>query len=313
MQDLNSLFEEFIKEQEYSLKLSQITLKGYRASFDLFNKIIPDLTPERLSPDVLVEFFKKLEKRERLVGRGHTKKGVKKSTVATYRSKLNSFFKWLSIKGIIEYNPFRDMEKPTPIYAERQFLKKEEVDKILMAILSKIDWTNNFVKKRNYCLIALGLFTGLRRGELIGLRLDDIDWRRYIISVRAETSKSRRERPLPICNKLAPILKDYLEARKEKKYLSPYLFVSNNQDRQLSLDGLKHLVEIIRKSSGVNFHLHQLRHTFASNLVNNGANLAIVKQSLGHTDIRMTATYTRCIPSSVVKKAVDTLDLENFL
>jgi integrase/recombinase XerC len=313
MQNLNSLFEEFMKEEEYSMKLSPITLKGYRASFELLNKIVQDLNIERLTSPVLTDFFEQLEKRERIVGRGYTKKGIKRSTIATYRSKLNKFFEWLRIKKILKDNPFQSMEYPVPIYGDRQYLKKEDVDKIIMSIISNIDWANNFVKKRNYCLIATALFAGLRRGELIGLRVDDLDWRRYTISVRAETSKSRRERILPIANKLAPILKDYIEARKEKKYLNPYLFVSNNKDRNLTLNGLKHIVESIRAASGVNFHLHQLRHTFASNLVNNGANIAVVKQALGHRDIRMTSRYVECLPNLVVKKAVDTLDLENFL
>ncbi len=93
--ELPQLFAEFIKEEEFSAKLSPETLRGYQSSFDLLLKIMPTTTLETISPKIMTEFFTRLEKRERVVGKNIKKKGVKKSTIATYRSKLNKFFEWL--------------------------------------------------------------------------------------------------------------------------------------------------------------------------------------------------------------------------
>ena len=70
--------------------------------------------PELLTPSTIANFFKILQERKRIVGRGIIKTGIKKSTVATYWGKLNSFFKWLKIKGIINVNPFSEIKYSSP-------------------------------------------------------------------------------------------------------------------------------------------------------------------------------------------------------
>ncbi|MBI3626725.1 site-specific integrase [Candidatus Uhrbacteria bacterium] len=79
--------------------------------------------------------------------------------------------------------------------------------------LNTYSWKNNLVKKRNIAMFSTFLFTGLRKGELLGLRLDDVDLEKKELRVRAETSKSRRQRLLPIHGDLCKILLDYLDER----------------------------------------------------------------------------------------------------
>ena len=86
--NINQLHIEFIKECRYVRKLSESSIRGYEACFNLLTKIMPDISLTNLSSETIGRFFEKLEKRKRVVGRGDVKSGIKKSTVATYWSKL---------------------------------------------------------------------------------------------------------------------------------------------------------------------------------------------------------------------------------
>lgn len=311
--DIDSLFNQYINECRYAAKLSDVTLAGCRSCFDLLLKLMPGISLGDLSPEIMTTFFQKLDERERIVGRGIVKKGVKRSTVATYRSKFNRFFDWLERNGHIKANPFSKMAYPDVQYTDRKYIGKSKLEKIIIAVTHGIDWSDSFVRKRNYLLITLPLYCGLRRGELLGLMVSDFNPDRRELTIRASTSKSKRQRVVPLNSKIMEIMKDYLLARKQKNYTTPHLFVSGNSDSGLTKPGLKHVVDKIQTEVGFTFHLHLLRHTYAVNLLNNGTDIAKLKQLMGHNDIRMTAAYLRCLPTKAMRGDVETLALDNFL
>lgn len=310
--DMGKLHEEFMNECRYVSALSSETLRGYQHSFDLLMKIMPTLTIDTICTKTITEFFRRLGERERTVGKGQTRKGIRKTTVATYRSKLNKFFVWLESRGHIKENPFRKMEYPSVQYEDRKYLKKEPMERIFTALVMG-DTANQLVRKRNLVIFSLLLYCGLRKGELLGLRVYDVDLGRRILMVRGETSKSKRDRTIPINTKVFMALQDYLGERKKHRQLSPSLLVSNNCDQAFTVHGLKHLVAKLKSITGVNFHVHQLRHTFAVNLINNGTDIAKVKQLMGHTDIRMTMAYLRCLPTKSMRADVEALELDNLV
>ncbi len=310
---LSQLHQEFVNECRYSAKLSEETLRGYISSFALLQKMLPAISAETIDSRTMTEFFRKLETRKRIVGRGIEKRGIRKSTVATYRGKLNSFFEWLRIKGHLAENPFRNMAYPGVHYEDRKYLKKEDVERIFTSIAFDIDWKDDFIRKRNVALFSVLLHCGLRKGELVGLKLYDIDLDRRQLTVRAETSKSKRQRIVPMNSKVIVAINDYLAVRKKRRMQTTSLLVSGNGDRGLTKDGLIHLVKKVRDCSKVAFHVHQFRHTFAVNLLNNGCDTAKVKQLLGHTDIRMTMTYLRCLPTKAMRADVESLSLDSLL
>ena len=309
--DLPQLHRDFMKECEFSAKLSPETLRGYQASFELLLRLMPHTELSALSPDMMTEFFKRLEKRERKVGKNGTKTGIKKSTVATYRSKLNKFFEWLRIKGVLQENPFHKIAYPSVQYEDKKFLKKSEIEKIFSALT--LSSSRPLIRKRNIAIFSILLNCGLRRNELVSLKTYDMDLDRKIVLIRAETSKSKRDRTIPLNSMAVAILKDYLEERKKKRYVTPYLFVSANYDGRLTKDGLSHIVAALNSLSGVPFHLHQFRHTFAVNILHNGCDIAKLKQLMGHSDIRMTMTYLRCLPTKAMRADVEKLTFENLL
>ncbi len=311
--NLNELFEEFVRESRYSLGLSEVTIRGYESSFKLLSELIPNLSLDKITPEVMNIFFEHLQKRKRLVGKGGIKVGVKNSTIATYRSKLSRFFDWLRIRKYIDHNPFMYIKAPKVEYLDKKFIKKDDIDKIISAVLINIDWKNSLLRKRNYAIVATFLFCGLRLNELVSLRLDDIDFDRMEVFVRGETSKTGHDRIVNMNLKLFQILKDYLEERKKTKNTSPYFFISSTHNSRFTKDGVKHMIKRLNDESGVKFHAHMFRHTFAMNCINQGYDISELQQILGHKGIKMTSIYLRCRPTHVMKAKANKLTFENLI
>lgn len=313
-QELSVLFKEFVEDCELIEGLRAESIRGYKQSFKLFQKIFPNLTTDNLSSEVLKAFFKRIRTRERIVGRGHHKIGVKNSTIATYRSKLNRFFKWLKTEKYIKHNPLTDVPYPKVEYKDRKYLKKGEIEKILIAVSESTGLRDSLIGKRNKLIIYLGVYCGLRKGEFMNLQLSDIDFEGRAMTVRGETSKSKFSRVIPIKGKLIILLKDYLIERKRKGYETSYLLISSkDKNGHFTYNGLKHLVEKIRKVTKTDFHVHLLRHTFAVNMVSQGCDIAKLKQLMGHSDIRMTMAYLRCLPTKTMRNDIELLDIEEFV
>ncbi len=314
--NLTELFEIFISDQTHVTRRSWQTIRGYRCSFELFLKIVPHASIGNVQdPEIMSQFFTILETRERTVGRGTIVRGVKKSTTRTYFSKLQRFFRWLHEQGHISQNPFARLQAPNVQYVDRMYLKKEEVHQIFDACRFGIKWENDFVRDRNYVILMVLLNCGLRRGELIGLQMGDLDLQRRLLTVRAETSKSQTSRVIPINEELYEALKMYLAHREKRNVIgsSTALFLAYRDNEGLSKHGLKHLMEKLDKASGVDFHPHQFRHTFAINLLTQKVDVAKLKQLMGHKDIRMTAVYLRQIPTDAMRVDLERLSLGSLV
>ena len=236
--------------------------------------------------------------------------GVKKATIAAYWTKLNSFFKWLERLQYISRNPFQDFKQPTITYEDRKYLKRGDIEKILTAILIHCD-TNILLLKRNLVIFYILLFCGLRREELLQLQIRDVDIEKKMLTVRAETSKSRRTRYVPLHSQVLLHLREYLQER--RKYTTPRLIVSNGRDEGLTQNGLKHLVDTLRKISRVSFSLHQFRHTFAVIFLKANNNIAKLRQLLGHSDIRSTILYLRCLPPNEMRGDIENMSIDNLV
>lgn len=313
MKDLRELHEEFIQECRYSGKMRAETLRGYEACFSLLLKVFPEATLDILTPQTMGEFFKRLETRERVVGKNRVRAGIKGSTVATYRNKLNKFFTWLTARDYMKLDPFKGVPYPEVSYTNRKYLEKEDVEKIFGAVAFSIEWQSTLLKRRNLAILSVLLYCGLRKGELIGLKLLDVDLENRELMVRAETSKSKRNRVIPLNSSVLSAIKEYLHERRTGRYTTPYLWVSAAGDERLTIDGFKHFINKVNEKSKVKFHPHQFRHTFAVNFLNGGGDIYKLKQILGHVDIRMTCAYLRCLPTKALQGDVERMALANLL
>jgi integrase/recombinase XerD len=305
--NLKKLFAEYLQECQYSSGLRAATMRGYRAVFFLFINLMPEvITTNMLSPAMVTEFFKRLQTRERLIGRGTIKIGVKNSTIKTYWSKLNSFFEWLQKKGYLKSNPFMNIKKPPqPRYEDSRALKDEEVDKIIAAAILKA--TSPLSLRREIAMISLLFYTGLRRGELVSLQIKDIDLEKGRLTIRAETSKSKKTRIVPMHPTLIMHLKDYIDERNKNQYKTEHLLVSTHGDTGLTRDGLRHWERRLNKLSGVKFHLHRFRHSFATNLAKKDVGIVKIQKLLGHASLSMTERYVRSIISEDLQDEINKL------
>lgn len=310
MKDIQQLFQEFIWECQFSRKLRPKTIKCYTSVFLMFSRLMSDVQIADISTATITQFFKLVDERNRMVGKGRIKQGVKKSTIASYWHKLSSFFEWLERNKHIQRNPLKQMKCPTPQYEEKQFLTRNEVEKIFTAIYQHHN-NDLLILKRNVALFTILLFCGLRKGELLSLQIRDVDMEGKVVTVRSEYSKSGTGRKVPLNVQVSTVLRDYL--RERKKYTSQYLFVSSKGDRQLSYEGLNHLVMRLNIASNIRFHVHQFRHTFAINFLKQSNNIFKLKELLGHKDISMTAVYLRCLPLDEMRGDVERLSIDSLL
>ena len=312
--DICKLFDLFIGQQKNINGSRLETLRGYRSVFDTLRKLMPEVKATKdFNPGNINEFFSRLQTRERIIGRDQKRVGVKKSTVFSYRVKLNLFAKWLITMGYLNENPFDQVVKASqPIYDDDRALTGEEVNQILTALISYPE-KNDIARKRDLLMFRLLMFCGLRKNEIRQLQVRDVDLDKKILTVRGETSKSKRTKQLPIHSLVAISLKDYIKERNDKGYKTPFLLVSSLEDKGLSEGGLKHWTERLEKISGLDFHLHQFRHTFATNLAKANVNIAKIQKLLGHTDVKMTQRYLRSLGVEDLRSDVENLSIDGML
>lgn len=303
---LNHLFANYLKECQYTKRLSLQTIKSYQEVFTTFRKIIPEArTTKDLHPHLMNEFFQRLGTRKRQVGKD-IKIGIKPSTTSTYFNKLMAFFRWLEINEYIPHGHISEkIPRPqTPIYDDDRALKDQDVSQILTAI-TLYRGEDSFIYKRDLALVNTLLFTGIRKGELLGLRVSDIHFEASQILVNHITSKSIADRLIPMHPALKGCLKEFFKERKKRQSVCPYLFTSSRTDTALTEHGLKHWVNKYKKLSGVNFHLHRFRHTFACTLAKTGVDVVSIMRLLGHTSIRMTERYLRSIKTEDARSYIE--------
>ncbi|MBS1683219.1 MAG: tyrosine-type recombinase/integrase [Bacteroidetes bacterium] len=308
---LHEHFENYINECLYVRRLRPASIKSSKDAYKQFLKIVPEITClSDVSPELVTVFFKRLQERERIVGKDKIRKGVKDATVAHYANRLKTFFQWLKQHRHINDNPFETLKLPKPVFVDKRALSGEDIKKIMGAVVQGA--SNSFLLRRDISIIGILTFCGIRRNELVSLEVRDIDLYGGYICVRPETSKSKRFRKIPINPYLKMHLIEYLDERKKRGCKTEFLFVSNLGDRPLTLHGLKHWVERIRKSSGVKLHLHRFRHTFATNLAMQDVGVIKIQKLMGHSGIAMTQTYLRSVRTEDLQDDINKLSFENL-
>ncbi len=309
--DLQKLFEEYIEECQYTRRLSPETLRGYREVWKHFMRQMPEVrSADDLKCFSSTTFFRRLENRKRLVGKEMKRTGVKASTVETYGRRLKCFFEWLRIQKIIEKNPINLESLPKAIYDDNRALKRREIEKIIAAITQNSK--NAFLLRRDLAMVNVFLYCGLRRGEMLTLKMSSIDLVHGTIAVDGSTSKSKFTRTIPVARVALQSIDEYLKARKERGYKCEYLWVSDTRDCRFTEHGLKHWVKRISRLSGQKFHVHRFRHSCACALAKNKNNISLIKKFLGHRDLRMTEAYLRSLGVDDMKDSLGDMSLASF-
>ncbi len=220
-----------------------------------------------------------------------TVKGLKKRSVSRKISTLKSFFKFLIREKTIEYNPadsliYPRMEKNLPV-----FLTEEQVKSIL-----SMPEGNNIFHLRDKAILEFLYSSGSRVAELVSLRIDDVD---LIGGTAKVEGKGRKERLLLLGGPAVRALKAYIDKRVDS---CPYLFI-NHRRKRITDRGVRDIIyRYIKKSSlSLKVSPHTFRHSFATHLLNRGADLRSVQELLGHSSISTTQIYTHLTIDSLKK------------
>lgn len=213
-------------------------------------------------------------------------KEYSKKTINRHISTLKSFFKYLLGEHYIKDNPMSLVSGPKLDKKLPKVLYYEELEKLL-----NVEEDDDVISLRNSLILELLYSTGIRVSELVNIKTNDIDRHNTQINIFGKGSKERVVIYGSVCKDK---LKKYLSKRNElDKYNSEYLLL-NNLGRKLTTRGIRYIIDKIIKDGGLKFHIspHVLRHTFATHMLNEGADLKSVQELLGHENLSTTQIYT---------------------
>ena len=207
-------------------------------------------------------------------------------TVNRKIASLRSFYKFLQKREVISENPAINIRpvktaKPLP-----EFVQKSEMDNIL----DRIEYSSDFHGLRDKLVLELLYGTGMRLSELIGLSDGDIDYFNQSLKV---LGKRNKERLIPLSEGNLTLLKSYIKEKENQNFMTDFLILTNSGNKSYPMmiqRIVKKYLNIISKVYKKSPHV--LRHTFATHLLDNGADLNAVKDLLGHSSLAATQVYT---------------------
>ena len=285
---------EFLDYLKYERLCSAHTLKAYRFDLEEFSsflsrggKQLPDVTD--LDHISIREFL------SHLLASGNQKKSV-----ARKLSSVRSFFRFLHRSGRIEKNPARLVQSPKTPQKSPRYLTPEEVDQLL----SLPDETTP-KGSRDRAILELLYGSGLRVQEAVGLDLEDVSQRERLIRVQG---KGRKERLVPFGSRAQEALTHYLSARRQllnhlQTSRKPGALFLNLRGGRLTARSVQRSIRQYLENGALvlNVHPHMLRHSFATHLLNNGADLRSIQELLGHASLSSTQRYTHVSLEELVK------------
>lgn len=260
--------------------LSENTIASYGIDLKLFLEYLRENE---------IPSFKQVNK-EVIVNYMQAEKNNNKANSSILRSvsSLRKFFQYLAQEKIIEKDPMLLIDTPKKKQHLPQVLTKEEVEKLLHS-----PNTGQVLGLRDRAMLELMYATGLRISEIINLKLEDLH---LTMGTLQTLGKGHKERIVPVGDEAIKWINRYLEEARPKllkQKRSNYLFLNfhgNNLTRQGVWKNLK--AEVRKAGIQKNITPHTLRHSFATHILENGADLRIVQELLGHADISTTQIYT---------------------
>ena len=284
---ISKLITNFLEYLEVERGRSARTIRNYDFYLRRFQKWTKNPAPEKITSDMVSKY--RLWLNRSVEGRaGDT---LKKSTQNYHLIALRSFLKYLAKRDVPSLSPDKIELARQPIRSV-EFLEVDELERLLEAPRRV---GSGLVALRDAAVLELLFSTGMRVSELSNLKIEQINLKRDEFTVRGKGDKPRI---VFLSSTAKDSLKAYLSKRRD---MSEYLFVSHDRAKggrdnagPLTPRSIQRLVERYSKAAGITKHItpHTLRHTFATDLLMNGADIRSVQSLLGHASITTTQIYT---------------------
>lgn len=276
MADLTKLQEDFLEYLIIDKKYSNNTIETYRYNLDLFKEYFKNYSVDNITYNDIAGYLKSLYE-----------KPLDVNSVANNISTLKSFYKFLMLfKGVLN-NPFENVQIPKLKKKLPKTLSYDEVSNLLdIEIKTYYDY-------RNKAMLELMYSSGLRVSELINVNIHDINFDNNTIRV---FGKGNKERIIPISDYASSSIKNYINCARgwlAKGKFSDILFLNNHGNKMTRQACFKIFCNLASaKNIKTDFSPHTLRHSFATHLLENGADLRSIQELLGHSSISTTQIYT---------------------
>lgn len=280
---MDAWLEEFIAYLRYERDYSELTVVSYSSSlkaFELYYKSLDEeLTWNTVTSDIVRSWIVAL-----LDG------GLAPAGVCPKLSAVKSFFRFLLKRGLVDVNPAYGVLAPKKGKPLPYFVSENDMNRLL----DDLEFPATYEGELSKTLVTMLYATGMRASELIGLDLSDVDLRNSTVSV---VGKRKKQRLIPMVPELVTALERYLVHREkvqDGKSETQAFFVLEKSGRRISYAKLRKLVRdtLANVTMQSKRSPHVLRHSFATSLLNNSADLQSVKELLGHEKLQTTAIYT---------------------
>lgn len=265
--------EQFIRYLEIENDASKHTLRAYRKDLESFSDYMGEKPRDIEMIDVRGFVAQQI------------KKGLNKTTAGRRLASVRSFLNFLCREGHIKSNPAKLVTTPKTEKRLPNFLSVDDV----FSLLEKPDGIG-MLHARDRAILELLYSSGLRVSEIAELNMDDINTKEGLVKVRG---KGKKERILPIGSKAIDAIKTYAVEKMLLKKKDRAMFLNRRGDR-LSDRGVRRIVVKYSRLIGIKGQIgpHTLRHTFASHLLQAGADLRVIQELLGHSSLSTTQKYT---------------------
>lgn len=274
------LTDSFFDYLRYERNYSDKTILAYGEDISQLQEFVQEgeekFNPASINPELIREWIVSL------MDKGYTSTSVNRKL-----SSLRSFYKYLLKQGMVDVDPLCKIKGPKNKKPLPSFLKESDMNRLL----DEVDFGDGFKGCRDRLIIEMFYATGVRLSELIGLDNRDVDFSASLLKV---TGKRNKQRLIPFGDELKETMLEYVNVRNEAVLeQSEAFFVKENGERLY-----KNLVYNIVKRNLSKVVMqkkrspHVLRHTFATTMLNNEAELGAVKELLGHSSLAATEIYT---------------------
>jgi integrase/recombinase XerC len=285
---MEKYIRDFSVHMEVERNLSAHTIKSYLTDLRQFKTYLHDNAQLQEANDGL-----NIDRLDQMMIRAYLRtlylQKVKKVTIARKLAAVRSFFKYLLREGKIKDNPAELVRAPSPEKHIPAFLSLDEV----LAVLN-IEFKNDFLGERDKALIELFYSSGIRLGELTGLNIDDVDFSQGLLKIRG---KGKKERIVPVGVTAVHAIQSYLKilaSVSARTIIEDGPLFVNNRGGRLTSRSVARIVDKVVRMSGINRKIspHALRHSFATHLMDAGADLRAIQELLGHESLSTTQKYT---------------------